>query len=75
MQKTMVQPVSVSDAVVLFAEPLETPGVTGKARPRRSGPVDLSQAPVLYADVAHLTRVRVPISGFRRASSVGLPDS
>lgn len=55
-----------------------------RSRPRGSrakldpaGPDQLTYPKLLglYADVAHLTRVRVPIFGFRRASSVGLPDS
>ncbi|WP_295697903.1 NAD(P)H-binding protein [Lapillicoccus sp.] len=64
MQNTRVQPVSVSDAVVLLADAVEAPEVTGKvdlAGPDRLTYPELLQ---LYADVAHLTRVRIPIPGF-----------
>lgn len=63
MQDTMVQPVAVVDAVALLADALESPEVTGRvdlAGPDRLTYPDLL---ALYAEVAHLTRVRVPIPG------------
>lgn len=66
MQVTMVQPVSVSDAVVLLAEALETPTVTGKLDLAGPDRLTYPELLALYADVAHLTRVRIPIPGLPR---------
>jgi len=64
MQDTMVQPVAISDAVVLLAEAIETREVTGKLDLAGPDRLTYPELLALYAEVAHLTRVRIPIPGF-----------
>ncbi len=71
MQKTTVQPVAIADAVYYLAQAVEQPEVTGHLD--IAGPDRLTYPELLslYADVAGLRRLQVPIPGLP-ADLVGL---
>lgn len=63
MSDTMVQPIAISDAVHLLAEAVERPDVVGHLDVAGPDRVSYPELLSLYADVAGLTRVQVPLPG------------
>jgi uncharacterized protein YbjT (DUF2867 family) len=63
MRETVVQPIAVADAVHYLAEAVERPSVTGHLDVAGPDRLTYPQLLQLYADVAGLTRVQVPVPG------------